>query len=126
MKTCFPLFFLLLGWTMLSAQETSAPILFIYDASGSMWGQHDGKTKMEIATQVLGKTVDQLPETQAMGLIAYGHRRKGDCTDVEFLVPSAEGGNTAIKTALKKIKPLGKTPLAYSLSLVIEQLKAKQ
>jgi Ca-activated chloride channel family protein len=26
-------------------QDALSPILFIYDASGSMWGQLDGKTK---------------------------------------------------------------------------------
>ena len=33
---------------LLNAQskETSSPIIFIYDASGSMWGQMEGKSKM--------------------------------------------------------------------------------
>ena len=55
------------------AQEVQpSPILFIYDASGSMWGQLDGKTKKEIASEVLATTVGNLPEDQNVGLIAYG------------------------------------------------------
>lgn len=67
-------------------QNAPSPILFIYDASGSMWGELDGKTKKEIASDVLSTAVNKLPDNQNIGLIAYGHREKGDCKDVEFLV----------------------------------------
>lgn len=70
------------------AQESSAPspIIFIYDASGSMWGQIDGISKMEIATDVLTTSINNFPENQNVGLVSYGHRREGDCRDVEFMV----------------------------------------
>ena len=55
-----------------------SPIIFIYDASGSMWGQMDGKTKMEIASSVLSTSLTELPSNQNVGLVAYGHRKKGD------------------------------------------------
>ncbi len=51
----------------LNAQDQpvdSSPIVFIYDASGSMWGQIQGKTKMQIATDVLSNSVNNLPENQ--------------------------------------------------------------
>ncbi len=56
--------------------ETQSPIVFIYDASGSMWGQLDGKTKMEIAAEVLTNSVNSLPENQNIGLVSYGHRKR--------------------------------------------------
>ncbi|MDR9365262.1 MAG: hypothetical protein RI575_07990 [Balneolaceae bacterium] len=70
------------------AQEnnTPSPIIFIYDASGSMWGQIDGISKMEIATDVLSTSVNNFPENQNVGLVAYGHRQEGNCRDVEFMV----------------------------------------
>lgn len=105
-------------------QEIPSPIIFIYDASGSMWGQMQGKTKMEIASQVLSNSVNALPKNQKIGLVAYGHRRKGDCTDVEFLVDITNGTKLEVNTKLRSIKPLGKTPLAYSATLVIDQLRA--
>ncbi|MEZ4795234.1 MAG: VWA domain-containing protein [Flavobacteriaceae bacterium] len=100
-----------------------APIIFIYDASGSMWGAMDGKTKMEIAKEVLNSSVDRLGKDQKVGLVAYGHRKKGDCKDVEFLVPSSNTSKTTISRALSGIKPIGMTPLAYSATLVIDQLR---
>ncbi len=104
--------------------STPSPIIFIYDASGSMWGQMQGKTKMEIASQVLSSSVEKLPEDQNIGLVAYGHRSKGDCKDVEFLVEMEDGTKSKINSALQSIKPLGKTPLAYSANLVIDKLKS--
>lgn len=103
--------------------ETQSPIVFIYDASGSMWGQLDGKTKMEIAAEVLTNSVNGLPENQNIGLVAYGHRKKGDCRDVEFLVDFENGTKTGFNTALHSIKPLGMTPLAHAASVVIDHLR---
>lgn len=107
----------------LISQESPSPIVFIYDASGSMWGQLQGKTKMEIATDVLSTTVQGLPEEQSVGLVAYGHRKKGDCKDVETLLGIDNNSKIKIAQALQAIKPLGKTPLAHSASVVINQLR---
>ncbi|MCB0464404.1 MAG: VWA domain-containing protein [Aequorivita sp.] len=108
------------------APEIPSPIIFIYDASGSMWGQMQGKTKMEIASSVLTSSVDNLAENQKIGLVAYGHRKKGDCKDVEFLVDVATGTKAQVNSALKGIKPLGMTPLAYSATQVINKLRSSK
>ncbi|MEZ4795873.1 MAG: VWA domain-containing protein [Flavobacteriaceae bacterium] len=104
-------------------QEAPSPILFIYDASGSMWGQLDGKTKKEIASQVLSTTVNNLPENQSIGLMAYGHRKEGDCNDVEFLVDINNSDKFNVTKAVKGINPLGRTPLARSATMAINSLK---
>ncbi len=108
------------------SKETTAspsPIIFIYDASGSMWGQIQGKTKMEIASDVLATAVNKFPANQKVGLVAYGHRSKGDCKDVETLVPMENSSKSKITTSLNNIKPLGMTPLAYSATQVIDELR---
>jgi len=124
MKQLATILCLLLFSIQLSAQpEVPSPIIFIYDASGSMWGQMQGKTKMEIATEVLTTTVNKLPANQNVGLVAYGHRKKGDCKDVETLVSMENNSKSEINSALKNIKPLGMTPLAYAASQVIDGLR---
>ncbi|HMU45807.1 MAG TPA: VWA domain-containing protein [Chitinophagaceae bacterium] len=100
-----------------------SPIIFIYDASGSMMGRIQGKTKMEIASSVLTDAVNKLPDNQQVGLVAYGHRQKDDCKDVEFLVHTENGNKQAVSQSLKKIKPLGRTPLARSALQVIDHLR---
>ena len=108
-----------------NAQELQgpSPILFIYDASGSMWGQLQGQTKKQIASDVLSTAVNNLPENQNIGLMAYGHRSKGDCQDVELLVDLNNTSKSAIHSAIKDINPLGKTPLAFSATQAIKSLQ---
>ncbi|NRB49208.1 MAG: VWA domain-containing protein [Saprospiraceae bacterium] len=106
-------------------QDPTSPIIFIYDASGSMWGQIQGTTKVEIARQVLSETIDQLGPNQRIGFVAYGHRKKGDCEDVEQLADLSNTSKAIIKEQLQGIRPLGKTPLAYSALQVIEKLKVQ-
>lgn len=107
------------------AQEstTPSPIIFIYDASGSMWGQIDGISKMEIATDVLSTSVNNLPVNQNVGLVAYGHRREGDCRDVEFMIDMDNNDKSLVNQTLTGIRPLGRTPLAYSATEVINTLR---
>jgi Ca-activated chloride channel family protein len=123
MKKLLPLIFLLCLAFGIKAQERPSPILFIYDASGSMWGQLDGKTKKEIASSVLSTTVDNLPESQNIGLIVYGHRKKGDCNDIEYMVNLSNRSKANVTHAVKKINPIGKTPLARSAAMAISSLK---
>ena len=110
----------------LFCQKETSPILFIYDASGSMWGQLDGKTKKEIASNVLSDVINKLPENQRIGLIAYGHRKKGDCNDIENLVSLSNTSKISISNAVKEINPLGKTPLSRSAQMAIKALEVSQ
>ncbi len=119
------LFFLCLTLN-LKAQEQPSPLLFIYDASGSMWGQLDGKTKKEIASEVLSTTVGNLPDNQNIGLIAYGHRQKGDCDDIEYLVDLSNSSKATVTSTVREINPIGKTPLARSATMAINSLKESQ
>ncbi|WP_431137225.1 vWA domain-containing protein [Psychroserpens mesophilus] len=114
-----------LGFSLQSytQQDAPSPILFIYDASGSMWGQLDGKSKKVIASEVLSTSVNNLPSNQNIGLMAYGHRQKGDCNDIEFLVDLKNNSKSNITNAVSNMKALGKTPLARSASLAINSLK---
>ena len=105
------------------AQEQPSPILFIYDASGSMWGEMENKTKKEIAAEVLTATVGTLPENQNIGLIAYGHREKGNCDDIEYLADLSNDSKSTVTNAVKGLNPIGKTPLARSATMAINSLK---
>ncbi len=107
----------------LIGQSSDAPILFIYDASGSMWGKLDNATKKEAAAEVLVKTIDALDTNQKIGFMAYGHRTKGDCEDVEMLVDIENTDKAILKSNIERLNPLGKTPLAHSAKLAINIIK---
>jgi Ca-activated chloride channel family protein len=126
MKQIFIAILLTISLTLAGQSYEKSPILFIYDASGSMWGQIDGKTKMNLASSVLTNVVNGLDVNQKIGLVAYGHRNKSDCEDVEFLVDIQNQEKSVIGQKLAGIKPLGKTPLAHSASLVVDYLKIEK
>ncbi len=96
--------------------------ILVLDGSGSMWGQIEGKTKIEIAREVTGGLLDELPADRRLGLIAYGHNRKGDCADIEELAAIGTD-RVAIKDAVTAISPKGKTPLSASVKMAAEKLK---
>lgn len=111
--------------TALWAQEPQSPdLMFVFDASGSMWGQVDGTTKIEIARDVF-KDLSQswAGSDQAVGMIAYGHRRKGDCSDIELLErPSVEAAQS-LAERVQGLVPRGKTPLSQAVRMAAEELK---
>ena len=103
------------------AAETEDAIL-VLDGSGSMWGQIDEEAKITIAKRVLSGLLDDLPAERRLGLIAYGHNRKGDCTDIEELA-AVGADRSVIKSAVDAINPKGKTPMTASVKLAAEKLK---
>jgi len=95
--------------------------ILILDASGSMWGQIEGVNKIVIAKDVVEGLVRQLPTTQRLGFVAYGHRRKGDCGDIETLADVGASRDDVI-TALRDLSPRGMTPLTDSVRHAAETL----
>ena len=97
--------------------------IIVLDASGSMWTQIDGKSRIEIAKETVKTVVGNLPPDREIGLMVYGHRDKGSCTDIELVVPPAAGTSAAIIAATNKISPKGKTPLSEAVKQAAEALK---
>ena len=97
-------------------------MVLVLDASGSMWGQIDGKAKIEIAKEVLAELIDQIPAGFQTGLTVYGHRRKGDCKDIEMVIPVGPHNAAAMKAKVKGISPKGKTPLSESVKQAAQAL----
>lgn len=97
--------------------------IIVLDASGSMWGQIDGRPKVEIARETLRTVLQSVPADTELGLMAYGHREKGSCTDIELVVPPAAGTASAITQAADTMKFLGKTPLTAAVRQAAEALR---
>ncbi|RRI03059.1 VWA domain-containing protein [Mesorhizobium tamadayense] len=98
-------------------------VIIILDASGSMWAQIDGKPKLEIARESLRTVLQSVPADDEIGFMAYGHRTKGSCEDIELIVPPQPGSASAISTAADSMKFLGKTPLTAAVKQAAEALK---
>ena len=113
---------LLLG---IAGGASAEDAILVLDASGSMWGKVEGKTKVEIARSVIGGILDELPPDRALGLVAYGHRREGDCADIEQIVPVGTD-RAAVRTAVGKLNFKGKTPLSAAVRFAAEKLRYEE
>ena len=115
------LILILISQYALAQEKPQAMIVF--DASGSMWGQIDGEAKITIAKKALNKVVSNWDANVDLGLIAYGHRKKGDCSDIQTLVPIGQVDKKGMISKVQKIKPKGKTPISQSIKKAAEALK---
>ncbi len=98
------------------AQDTpSQQTMLVLDASGSMWGQIDGRSKVEIAREAVGEIVTNWNSEHHLGLIAYGHRRKGDCADIETLIPAGPLDRAAFMNVVNGLNAKGMTPLSQAV-----------
>lgn len=108
---------------MACAQASDRATLLIIDASGSMWGQlENGRTKIEIARDVLGGFLDSRDISVPLGVVAYGHNRKGDCSDIEVIAPVGAQSSAELSQRLNRINPKGKTPLGQSLRIAAAEI----
>jgi Ca-activated chloride channel family protein len=106
-----------------SAVAETANMVFVLDASGSMWGQIGGKTKIAVAKEVLNDLIDGLSKDMRVGLFAYGHRSKTECSDIEMLVPVGPVDGQALKTKIAAIQPKGKTPLIAAVQQAAKAMR---
>ncbi len=96
-------------------------ILFVFDASFSMFGQWQSGMKMDLAKKLLSEFLDSIDGSQNLELAfrPYGHqvplRPERSCTDTKLEVPFGRNNVQAIKNKLKMIVPKGTTPIAYTL-----------
>ncbi|MEM9330987.1 MAG: VWA domain-containing protein [Pseudomonadota bacterium] len=99
--------------------------IIVFDGSGSMWGQINGVNKIVSARQTLADVLPKLPRQLDLGLIAYGHNRKGDCSDIEMLVSPGPIAQTerSISQAVNGLSPKGKTPLSDAVRKAAEELR---
>ncbi|PRH81886.1 VWA domain-containing protein [Arenimonas caeni] len=96
--------------------------LLVLDASGSMWGQIGGQPKITIAREAIDAMLAGWPGGD-LGLMAYGHRRKGDCADIELLQPVGAFDADAVRRRVGALQPRGMTPITAAVRQAAEHLK---
>lgn len=117
-------FFLLALFTLaFDSHGQSTPktrILFVLDASGSMYAQMDNSNRIDIAKRLLTRLVDSLEnkEDLEIALRIYGHqspKTQRNCKDTKLEVSFAPRNHEAIKEKIQNLRPKGTTLIAYSL-----------
>lgn len=124
-----PAIFFLSTLLVSSAMAQSSPatnLLLILDASGSMWQKVEGEFKIAVARTVLKNLLDELPSNSKVGLIAYGHRRKGDCADIETVTPLGALDKASLSQKIDALDPKGKTPITDAVKAAFESVRSKE
>ncbi len=112
----------LLPWKISAQADFSVTrILFVLDASGSMEGNWDGKSKFDVAKEILFQTLDSLEQNNGhleFALRIFGFqtpKQLKNCEDSKLVCDFAPNNATAFRKVLRNIKNQGQTPIAYSL-----------
>lgn len=98
-------------------------VIFIFDASGSMWGKLEKSTKIQIAKKTMGELLRKLDPRTKVGLIVYGHRSKDYGEDIEIISVLAANNTSVLNAFIQKLEPTGKTPIAASIDFALESIQ---
>ena len=63
----------------------------------------------------MGGLVGKWDDGKNLGLVAYGHRSQGDCTDIETLIAPGPLDKASFIDTVGDIKPVGKTPISAAV-----------
>jgi Ca-activated chloride channel family protein len=103
--------------------EDGSRVILVLDASGSMRAKINGKSKIDIAKQVVGDLVKTWKPEDELGLIAYGHREKGNCNDIEVLREPGKLDASDYMMAVNSLEPKGQTPMTAAVKMAAESLQ---
>jgi Ca-activated chloride channel family protein len=101
-------------------EEEKTRLLFVFDASQSMYGKWKYQQKIFAARDILSNFLDSLStiENVEVALRVFGDQYPVPpqiCEDSRLVVPFAKDNQKRIKKALKSIVPQGTTPITYAL-----------
>lgn len=118
------------GEDEVTTKQKKMNVLVLMDASGSMNGELEGKTKMELAKAAIGKFMEQIPSEANVSLIAYGHvgtsadsDKAKSCSAVESVYPLSAYQAKNFTNSLNSFQASGWTPLAGAIKKAEEILQ---
>lgn len=105
-------------------EEPLTRILFVFDASQSMYGRWQSDMKIDVAKKLMSNLLDSLVdfENLQIALRVYGHQKHyppADCNDTKLEVPFGPDNIYKVKNRILSLTPKGTTPLAYALEQTI-------
>lgn len=106
-----------------AASGSAGRAMIVLDASGSMWAPVNNRARIEVAREALGELLKGWDPKVEVGLMAYGHRRKNDCSDIEVLAPAGKVDAAKLTAIAGRVTPMGMTPLSAAVKQAAESLK---
>ncbi|MEA3521583.1 MAG: VWA domain-containing protein [Campylobacterota bacterium] len=103
--------------------QNSPQVMLILDASGSMWGQIEGRDKITIAKETLVNNISNWKEDVNLGLIVFGHNNLERCKGSEIIMPLGLFDESQMLKKLKAINPKAQGSLAHALKNAAKALE---
>ncbi len=100
--------------------------IIVVDGSGSMWTELGDSDRIKTMKSSLAKILPDYAGRIELGLVAFGHRKKGSCGDIERLLPPRSLDPAAFAASLDQVKPRGKAPIAATLAEATDMLAGPQ
>jgi hypothetical protein len=123
---CIAAAMLVFGIIPSASADTYPEVMLVLDASGSMWGRVNNTPKIQVARKVMREIIPSLPKEVKVGLTVYGHRKKGDCSDIEIIIEPGSNDRQQLIDKVTSISPKGMTPIADSITMVVDKLKGRE
>ncbi|MCM2563612.1 VWA domain-containing protein [Lutimaribacter sp. EGI FJ00015] len=102
---------------LVTQSHAEAASVIVFDASGSMWAQlEDGETRIEVARDVIADFAAERDADIPIGVVSYGHTRRGDCGDIETVLPVGQHAGGDLAATIGALNPRGKTPLTDAMA----------
>jgi Ca-activated chloride channel homolog len=94
-----------------------ASTMIVFDGSGSMWGKIDGEKQAKFvhAREALKTALPKLKPETRVGLVSFGHRRQGDCSDIQVIQSPEANSSEKVIAPLEKLNPKGRGPLTAAM-----------
>lgn len=104
---------LLLG--IATANADAPGLIVVVDGSNSMWAEIEGRNKIVVVQEALGRAFAAEAGGLSVGVVAYGATRQNACSDVGTVVPLAGMSPDEAGRAVRGIRPKGASPVASAL-----------
>lgn len=126
---CVAALAMLAALTLATAVTAAEPpsVMILVDGSGSMWGAIDGsrQNKLTVVRDGVRGALAKMSPQSRVGLGGFGHRR-GDCGDVEAILPPERLDVERIMAPLGPYNPRGRGPLTLALREMAKSLAGLQ
>ncbi len=99
-------------------------VMFIFDASGSMKRLAGAESRIVAAKRAFSETLAAMPEGVRTGLIAFGHRRAKDCSDIEVVSPIGADEARTQARMVQGFDAIGETPIAAAVERAGQAMRA--
>ncbi|MEL6226070.1 MAG: vWA domain-containing protein [Pseudomonadota bacterium] len=117
-------------FSSIALAQPSASLAIVFDGSGSMWGPVTGGSgaKFQVAREGLGTALTREGQSPPrLAIFGFGIRRRGSCNGAESLIGFSETNDPSpALTAMRRLNPRGRGPIAAAMEKAGAALEAEQ